>query len=177
MQQQRARRVTRGLPDMRLPVVGHGVGGCFRLALGGVIIGCDPKRLDTRRPAILLHHMCQFVRQQAISRCGLRGVFTCGKHHIVPHRVCQRIDRSRRLSRLPAGVHAHPAEIVAEARLHERACGRIERLAGRAQHFVHDVRHTGWFALAIWAGAAAASRGTQRTRRPRPASRHRRTCV
>ena len=47
MQQYLACRVARGLPDVRLPVVGDGVGSRFHIALGGVIIRRDPKRLNT----------------------------------------------------------------------------------------------------------------------------------
>jgi hypothetical protein len=35
-------------------------------------------------------------------------------------------------------VHAHVAEVVAEARLEEGAGGGVEGLAGRAKDFVHD---------------------------------------
>jgi hypothetical protein len=38
-------------------------------------------------------------------------------------------DRMGRLSRLAVGVHTHPAEIVAEVRLHHVACRRGKRLA------------------------------------------------
>jgi hypothetical protein len=34
----------------------------------------------------------------------------------------------------------HPAEVVPEARLHKRARACVERLAGRAQHVMHDRR-------------------------------------
>jgi hypothetical protein len=38
-------------------------------------------------------------------------------------------------------VNAHLAEVVPEARFHESTGGRVERLARRAQDFVHDWRH------------------------------------
>jgi hypothetical protein len=35
-------------------------------------------------------------------------------------------------------MNADLAEIMAEARFHERACGRVERLTGRVQHFANN---------------------------------------
>jgi len=43
---------------------------------------------------------------------------------------------------------SYVVEVVAEARLHESARVRVERLAGRAQHLVHDRRHRGSLRLA-----------------------------
>jgi len=41
-------------------------------------------------------------------------------------------------------MHAHPAEVVAEARLHKRARAGIQRLAGRSQYFVDNGRRFAW---------------------------------
>src|SRR5215217_3248980 len=49
-------------------------------------------------------------------------------------------------------MYSHPAEIMSEARLHEGACGRIERLTGRAQHLVNDGRR--FRTLGLVGGAA-----------------------
>jgi len=70
------------------------------------------------------------------------------ENDVPPYRVSQRIHRPRRLGSYPVGMHPHPAEVVAEARLHESARVRVERLAGRAQHLVHDRRHRGSLRLA-----------------------------
>jgi hypothetical protein len=40
-------------------------------------------------------------------------------------------------------MNPHPAEVVAEARLHEGASFSVERLAGRAQDFVDDRKSFG----------------------------------
>jgi hypothetical protein len=37
-------------------------------------------------------------------------------------------------------MHAHAAEVVAQARLEERSCVLIERLTGRPQNLIHDRR-------------------------------------
>jgi hypothetical protein len=44
-------------------------------------------------------------------------------------------------------MHSHPAEVVAEARLHEGTRGRIERLTGRAQNLMDNGWHRSWFGL------------------------------
>jgi len=99
--------------------------------------------LRIARKVTLLHHVRQFVGDQASPRAGARRVLPRPEDHIAPHRVRQRVHGSRRLSRPGIGMHAHPAEIVAEARLHEGPRLRIERLARRAQHFVDNRRHGG----------------------------------
>ena len=99
--------------------------------------------------------MRQLVRQQVIPRCGLRGVFARGKHHMIPHCVRQGAHRTRRIRRLCIGMHPHPAEIVAEARFHEHTPGGIERLAGRAQHLMDDGRRQVGF---VWPAALRCSR-------------------
>ncbi len=52
-------------------------------------------------------------------------------------------------------MHAHVTEVLTEARLHERARRRIERLARRAQDLVHNRRRLGTGAPAPRATAAA----------------------
>src|SRR5262245_33117148 len=51
-------------------------------------------------------------------------------------------------------MHPHMAEIVAKAWLHVRARRCVERLAGRAQHVMHDRRR---YAIG-WAGSRALER-------------------
>jgi hypothetical protein len=39
-------------------------------------------------------------------------------------------------------MHPHPTEVMSEAVFHEIAGGTIQRLTGRAQHFMHYRRHS-----------------------------------
>ena len=84
--------------------------------------------------------MRQLVREQAPA-LGRRGLVAARpEHDVAPHRVGERVDGPGRLRSPSVGVHAYLAEIVPEPRLHERARGRVERLAGQPQHVVHDRR-------------------------------------
>src|SRR5438067_363768 len=49
-------------------------------------------------------------------------------------------------------MHAHAAEVVAEARLHQRPRRRVQRPARRAQHLVHDRRD--WVTRYLMSGRA-----------------------
>ena len=84
----------------------------------------------------------------------MRRILPHPEHHIVPYRVGQRVHRVSRFGGLGVSVYPHPAEVVAEARLHEGAGTRVERLARRAKHLVDDVRHRRGFGrvgtLALW---------------------------
>ena len=80
------------------------------------------------------------MRDQLLPPPGLWPVLARAKHNVRPKTVRVRVDLLRRACRRLIGMHAHAAEIVAEARLHESARRRIERLAGCAQHFMHRRR-------------------------------------
>src|SRR5258708_1879802 len=57
---------------------------------------------------------------------------------MVPISKGPRIDLSGRLFASCIGMQHYLLEVVAEARLHDCASRRIERLTRRAQHFVHN---------------------------------------
>ena len=86
--------------------------------------------------------MREFVREKPAPVLARRRILICAEDDIVAHCVSQRIHRTRRCCRVCIGVHANLAEVMAEARLHETACGGVERLAGRAQHLADDGRHS-----------------------------------
>lgn len=83
------------------------------------------------------------MREQPSAGFGVRPVLPGGKRDIAADRIGARVDGLRRCRALAVGMHAHIAEIGAEARLHEAARRRIERPAGRAQHLMHDRRRGG----------------------------------
>jgi len=89
----------------------------------------------------LLHDMNQLVREDTTSRTCSRSIVTLSEYNITPNCVRQRVHRACRLRRLRVSVHSHLAEVVAETRLEERAGRTIERLAGRAQHFMYNRRN------------------------------------
>ena len=85
--------------------------------------------------------MRQLVRQQALTprRRGLIAALV--EHNVLPHGVSERVDGACRLRRVIVGVNAHTAEVVPEARFHERARARIQWPARRLQRIMHDRRH------------------------------------
>ena len=60
---------------------------------------------------------------------------------VLPDGVGPRVHGLRRFGCPGIGVYAHPAEVMAEARLHECASGGVQRLARRPQHFVNNTGH------------------------------------
>jgi len=97
----------------------------------------------------LLHYVSQLMRQQVPTHACSRHVLLHRKSDIFAHRIRQRIHCPCRFGRPCIRVDADAAEVVAEAGLEEGAGGGVERLAGRAQYFVHDGRHFSWFRRAV----------------------------
>jgi len=82
-------------------------------------------------PGRLLHHVRQLVGEQLASRGGAGRVLVRTQHDVVPGREGARVQRLGQAGGVRVGVHPHLAEVMAEARLHERPRGGIQRLAGR----------------------------------------------
>jgi len=122
----------------------------------------------------LLEHVNQFMSKKSPAILSawpvlLRAKSDLGSRSISSrtHRVCRAIGSGVR-------VDAYFAKVVTEARFHEGAGGRVERLAGRAQRLMDDGRGQGrpvaavgpalqarpllaaLLALAVHAGRAAA---------------------
>ena len=117
---------------------------CFPLGSRVVVVHLDvggSSQKSTSPGGFLLRHMDQLVGQQSFSRLGSRRILVRSKHHITPHRVGEGVHCSRRLRIPGTRVHTHVTEVTPEARLHQGADFRIERLPGRAQHLVNDRRH------------------------------------
>jgi hypothetical protein len=84
--------------------------------------------------------MGQFMREQPPSACRVRRVTAMIENHIAPDRVGDGADRTRRSRGLGVGVDPDVAKTVGEAIFHEGARWAAQRLAGPAQHLVHDRR-------------------------------------
>src|SRR5215510_15658474 len=74
--------------------------------------------------------------EQTLATPCVGSVLAPAENHVLANRVGEGIDRSCRLCRARVAMHAHLAEVVPEARLHERARLGIKRLARRPQHVV-----------------------------------------
>src|SRR5271157_1609795 len=94
-------------------------------------------------PHGLVNHMRQLVGKQSPPLGGTRAVPALCKDDLVATGESFGGDRSGGFGSNGAGVHTHLAKIVTEARLHEGASRRIERLTGRAQYFVDAGRRCG----------------------------------
>src|ERR1051326_1148199 len=94
---------------------------------------------------ILLHHMCQLMRQQLLPLTSLRSILPPPKDHITPYCIRQRIHRLRRFCRLPISMHPHLAEIRAKTRLHKRPRSRVQCLTIPAAQDLIDNRWSGTF--------------------------------
>src|SRR6266436_10367825 len=90
----------------------------------------------------LLDNVRQFMGQQLLSRCSPRRILLRGENYIRSDCIGECIDSSCGFSGTRIGVDANSAEIMAKTRFHEGAAGRVERLTGRAQHFVNDRRNS-----------------------------------
>ena len=120
----------------------------------------------------LLNYVCELVGQQFAARQRLRRVIACAEHHILPGGKRSGREGVRSLRRLIIAMHAHLAEVMPEAWLHERAHGGRQRLPAPAQR--SDLRSR----LRTYAGCVARLLFrlnplfffTLRTRRPRGAS-------
>jgi hypothetical protein len=95
----------------------------------------------------LLQDVGQLMRDQAppIYRTGF--VATVRKSDVVANGIRQSINPACGLRGPFVDMHSHTAEVVTKPRLHESARSRIKRLAGRAQHFVHDWWNSGRMAI------------------------------
>jgi hypothetical protein len=81
--------------------------------------------------------------QQQATRCTLRIVLARAEDEVVADSISQRVYCTGRFRSLVVRMNPYLAEVVPEARLHEGTRRRVERLARRPQHFVHDWRHGG----------------------------------
>src|ERR1700694_5408210 len=80
------------------------------------------------------------MRDQILSRWSSRFVLIPTEDDMLTYRVSQSVNRPRRLRRLRIRMNPHIAKIMPKSWLHECASLRVQRVAGRAQHFVDD----GW---------------------------------
>ena len=114
----------------------------FVLGLGSALLGRGvPLRLPPeRRAAALLERMGELMGEQRASGLRMRREGAAAEHDVVADGVGARVDGARRLRRAGVRVHAHAREVVAEARLHEGACRRVQRTAARRHDVVDDVR-------------------------------------
>src|SRR6266480_3635303 len=67
---------------------------------------------------VLLHDMCQLVRDQLSSFVRMRRELPRSKHDVATDRVSKRADGARRLGGAVVRVNAHVAEIMIESRFH-----------------------------------------------------------
>jgi hypothetical protein len=102
----------------------HHLGNSVRFLLGD-IGRCSNGQVCTGivSPTLLLHHVRQLMRQQPSTRRRGRRVSTRSKYDMAPHGVSVRLDSSSRLRCAIVGMDPHPAEVVTEARFHERPDG------------------------------------------------------
>src|ERR1700729_1228966 len=91
----------------------------------------------------LLHHMGEFVRDQATTRLTLRLVHSAREDDLVADRISQCTDGISRLRGLTVGMYAHRREVVSEASFHGGSRVRVERPAGRTQDVADDRRNVG----------------------------------
>jgi hypothetical protein len=74
--------------------------------------------------------MGQFMGQQESAWSRMWVILVSIENDVVTNRVSGGIDSLCRVDRPCISMHAHPAEIVAEARLGKGACRCVERLPG-----------------------------------------------
>src|ERR1700674_67818 len=84
--------------------------------------------------------MRQLMGNQSPTLMRPRREPTCTEHNVMSHGVGISVHRPHRSLGDRVGMHPHPAEVVAESRLHEGSGSCIEGLAGCSQYFVDD----GW---------------------------------
>ena len=80
----------------------------------------------------LLHDVRQLVAEQLLSSFGPWVILPCAKDNIASDRVGQRVHAARRFGGARIGMDPDVAEVMPEARFHEGAGCRIQRLTGRA---------------------------------------------
>jgi len=90
-----------------------------------------------------LHHMREFVGDQASAFEGAGSKLVGAEHDVMSRRVGEGVEVLRRLSRGGAGMQPHLREVAIEARLHEGAGVSIEWPPAAAGAALDDRRHVG----------------------------------
>ena len=105
------------------------IGDLIRLALACVMRFADRQRSRLHGgPVItLLRHVRQLMGEQTLSGASCRHELPCPEYDIAADRVCPCVYRPSRFRGPAVRMDLYLTEIAAEARLHERARGRIER--------------------------------------------------
>src|SRR5262245_16419683 len=92
--------------------------------------------MPCRRLALLLNDMGQFMGEQLSAGRGSWPVVSLAEDNLRADGVGQSIYCMSGFAGAGVGMHAHFAEVMSEARLHDGPCRGVEWLAGRAQDFV-----------------------------------------
>ena len=109
--------------------------------VGGLLCGVGGLALDQPVRATaphLLDDVRQLVREKAAALVAAGRVLARGEDDVAPRSVGVRVEGARGLGGALVRVHAHRAEVVAEARLHEGAARSIERAAAPPSQNVAD---------------------------------------
>ena len=77
------------------------------------------------------------MRDELLTLIQMRRKFSSAKNDMVSDSVCVGVYATGRFGGFGIGMHADVREVLAKARFHERASGRVERLPGRAKRFEH----------------------------------------
>src|SRR6266513_1863748 len=90
------------------------------------------------------YNMSKFVGEEGAARvCGGR-ILTGGENDVRAGSIGMSVDGAGRVGGVRVGVDADIAEVVAEARLEEGACGGVQRMARRAENVTDDAGNVGW---------------------------------
>src|SRR4051812_22394656 len=84
--------------------------------------------------------MYQLVRKELLTFHCSRRIFARAKYNMIPNGVCTGVHCARRIPSSAVGMYSHSAEVASEPGLEIGAARYVERLAGRAQHLVHERR-------------------------------------
>ena len=103
--------------------------------LGGVRVGAG-----LLRSVSLLNRVGQFVGQQVPPNSAIWTILPCAKHHVLVHRIGNRIYASRGFCCSGIGVYPHLAEITPKPRFEVSSRRCVERMPRRPHYLVHD----GW---------------------------------
>src|SRR5262245_48157861 len=122
--------------------VGHDACGCaVRLSFGAGIGSVQGQAVELGGPVPrLLHDVTQLMRKQLATTVRTGRVSPRAERNVVAYGIRMSDDRARRVSSSCIGVNANLAEVVREARLHERSRSGVEWLTWRTQDLVHDGR-------------------------------------